>query len=153
MEKRIMSKKLEIIKQIKEAHNISYDKILDLVTRNGGSISMSTLRRIFEENSKKDNGFRYTSVADVYNALTLEFGEDFQVDDVATLKAILSERNRWIDRLSEEIESTREEHKARETLYAQRKDTYERTIAILQERVAKQDALIEQLLAAQLDKE
>lgn len=151
MEKRIMSKKLEIIKQIKEAHNLPNDKILDLVARNGGSLSDSTLRRILAENSEEQS-FQYSSIADLYNALTLEFGEDFKDNDPTTLKALLSERNRWIDRLAEEIESIKEEHKAREALYAQRKDTYERTITILQERIDKQDALIEQLLTAHLER-
>ena len=151
MERRVMSKKIIVIKQIKEQHNLPNDKILDLVARNGGSLSDSTLRRILAENSE-DQSFQYSSIADLYNALTLEFGEDFKDSDPAALKALLSERNRWIDRLAEEIESIKEEHKAREALYAQRKDTYERTITILQERIDKQDALIEQLLTAHLER-
>ena len=152
MEKRVMSKKIIVIKQIKTAHSLPNDKILDLVACNGGSVSESTLRRILEDGSE-DGNFHFSSVADVYNALTLEYGDDFQSDDPAALKALLSERNKWIDRLSEEIESIKEEHKAREALYAQRRDTYERTISLLQELIEKQDALIEQLLAAHLEKE
>ena len=45
-EKRVMSKKISVIKQIKAEHNLPNDKILDIVARNGGSLADSTLRRI-----------------------------------------------------------------------------------------------------------
>ena len=46
MEKRIMSNKVKIIKSIKEEHNLPNEMILDLVARNNGTISESSLKRI-----------------------------------------------------------------------------------------------------------
>ncbi|MBQ1536594.1 MAG: hypothetical protein IIZ62_08215 [Ruminococcus sp.] len=162
MEKRVMSKKISIIKRIKEAHNLPNDFILDLVTKNSGSVSESTLKRILADGSEEQK-FQYAVVADLYNALTLEFGEDYKADDPAAIKAILSERNRWIDRLAEEIETIKEDFSVRELLYEQRKENYEKTIelqkqtyeqslALLRERIEKQDIIIEKLLDAHLEK-
>ena len=164
MESRVMEKKIIKIKEIKEAHKLPYDYILDLVVKNHGSVSESTLRRILEEGSEDRQNFNYHSVADVYNALTLEFGEDFKTEEPQALKALLSERNRWIDRLAEEIETLKEHHRVVEDLYEQRRDnftktielqktTYEQSLKLLKERVERQDMIIERLLNAQLNNE
>ena len=161
MEKRVMAKKISVIKQIKAAHNLPNDKILDLVARNGGSLADSTLRRILADGSEEQT-FQYASIADLYNALTMEFGEDFVTDDISSVKAVLSERNKWIDRLVEEIETLKEDYSVREQLYAERKTNYEKTIelqkqtyeqslSLLRERIEKQDIIIEKLLDAHLN--
>lgn len=163
MEKRVMAKKIAIIKHIKEEHNLPNDLILDIVARNNGSLSVSTLKRILADGSEEQS-FQYASIADLYNALTMEFGEDFKADDPAAIKAILSERNRWIDRLAEEIETIKEDYAVREMLYEQRKENYEKTIelqkqtyeqslSLLRDRIEKQDIIIEKLLNAHLVKE
>ena len=163
MEKRVMSKKIQVIKQIKNQHNLPNDVILSFVMKNGGTVSDSTLRRILEDGSEEKT-FQYASVADVYNALTKEFGDDYSTDDPVTLKTIISERNRWIDRLAEEIETLKDDYAVRETLYAERKENYEKTIelqkatyeqslALLRDRVAKQDIIIEKLLESHLSKD
>lgn len=164
MESRVMEKKILKIKEIKEAHKVPNEYILDLVSKNHGSVSDSTLRRILEEGSEDRQNFQYHSVADVYSALTLEFGEDFVTEDIGSVKALLSERNKWIDRLVEEINTMKEHHKAVENLYEQRKDnfektielqkqTYEQSLRLAKERIEKQDALIERLLKIQLKEE
>ena len=145
MEKRIISNKIKIIKKIKEEHNLPNDMILDLVTRNNGTISESSLKRVFEEDSE-DKTFRYSTIEDLYNALTKEFGDDYASDDPLLLKNIIAERNNWIDRLVEEIKHNREDFSVREILYAERKANYERTIGILQDRIDKQDEMIKQLM-------
>ena len=145
MEKRIISNKIKIIKKIKEEHNLPNDMILDLVTRNNGTISESSLKRVFEEDSE-DKTFRYSTIEDLYNALTKEFGDDYASDDPLLLKNIIAERNNWIDRLVEEIKHNREDFSVREILYAERKANYERTISILQDRIDKQDAMIKQFM-------
>lgn len=163
MEKRVMSKKIMVIKKIKEEHNLPNDLILDLVVRNNGNISESTLKRILADGSEEES-FRYSTIADLYNALTLEFGEDFATEDPAALKVILSERNKWIDRLVEEIAALKEDYGVRETLYSEWKKNYEKTIelqkltyeqslSLLRERITKQDEIIEKLLDAHLIKE
>lgn len=163
MEKRVMARKIQTIKRIKAEHNLPNELILDLVAKNNGAVSESTLKRILEDGSE-DKDFRYSSIADTYNALTLEFSEDLRSDDIKELKIIISERNRWIDRLVEEIKTTKEDYAVREALYEQRKcnyeatielqqQTYEQSLKILQERIEKQDAIIERLLDAHLVKE
>ena len=163
MEKRVMARKIQTIKRIKAEHNLPNELILDLVAKNSGSLSESTLKRILADGSEEQN-FQYASIADLYNALTMEFGEEFRTDDPSAIKAILSERNRWIDRLAEEIETIKEDYAVRELLYAERKDNYEKTIELqkityeqslklLKDRIEKQDAIIERLLDAHLVKE
>lgn len=141
MEKRIMSKRIAMIKQIKNEHQVPNDIILDLVYKNGGSVSESTLKRILADGSEEQN-FQYSSIADIYNALVKEFSEDFASDDIATLKSIILDRNRWIDRLAEEIETKKKEFHRREDLYAERKRNYDHTIEMLQNRIDRQDEMI-----------
>ncbi len=143
MERSIMRKRIAMIKQIKNEHQVPNDIILELVYKNGGSVSESTLKRILADNSEEQS-FQYSSIADIYNALVKEFGEDFASDDVATLKGIILDRNRWIDRLAEESETKKKEFHRREDLYAERKRNYDHTIAMLQARIDKQDEIIEQ---------
>jgi hypothetical protein len=126
--------------------------ILDLVTRNNGTISESSLKRVFEEGSE-DKTFRYSTIEDLYNALTKEFGDDYANDDPAVLKNIIAERNNWIDRLVEEIKHTKEDFAVREKLYEERKSNYDHTIEMLQARIDKQDEIIEKLLDSHLSKE
>ena len=163
MEKRVMARKIQTIKRIKTEHNLPNELILDIVSRNNGSLSESTLKRILADGSEEQN-FQYASIADLYNALTMELGEEFRADDPSAIKAILSERNRWIDRLVEEIETIKEDYAVREILYSERRDNYEKTIelqkrtyeqslALLKERIEKQDQIIEKLLDAHLVKE
>lgn len=143
MERSIMRKRISMIKQIKNEHQVPNDIILELVYKNGGSVSESTLKRILADNSEEQS-FQYSSIADIYNALVKEFGEDFASDDVATLKGIILDRNRWIDRLAEENETKKKEFHRREDLYAERKRNYDHTIEMLQARIDKQDEMIEQ---------
>lgn len=159
MERSIMCKRIAMIKQIKNEHQVPNDIILDLVYKNGGSVSESTLKRILADGSEELN-FQYASIADIYNALIKEFGEDFASDDVATLKGIILDRNRWIDRLAEEIETKKKEFHRREDLYAERKRNYDHTIQMLQTRIDRQDEMInkrddmiEKLINALIDKE
>lgn len=152
MEKRLMSNKVKIIKRIKEEHNLPNEMILDLVTRNNGTISESSLKRVFEEGSE-DKTFRYSTIEDLYNALTKEFGDDYANDDPAVLKNIIAERNNWIDRLVEEIKHTKEDFAVREKLYEERKSNYDHTIEMLQARIDKQDEIIEKLLDSHLSKD
>lgn len=149
MEHRIMSNKVLTIKKIKEKHNLPNDMILDLVARNNGTISESSLRRVFEDGSEK-RPFRYATIEDLYNALTKEFGDDYANDDPAILKNIILERNNWIDRLVEEIKHNKEDFSVRETLYEERKQNYEHTIQMLQSRIDKQDEIIDKLLDSHL---
>lgn len=152
MEKRLMSNKVKIIKRIKEEHNLPNEMILDLVARNNGTISESSLKRVFEDGSE-DKTFRYSTIEDLYNALTKEFGNDYANDDPAVLKNIIAERNNWIDRLVEEIKHTKEDFAVREKLYEGRKSNYDHTIEMLQARIDKQDEIIEKLLDSHLSKE
>ena len=147
-----MSNKVKIIKRIKEEHNLPNEMILDLVTRNNGTISESSLKRVFEEGSE-DKTFRYSTIEDLYNALTKEFGDDYANDDPAVLKNIIAERNNWIDRLVEEIKHTKEDFAVREKLYEERKSNYDHTIEMLQARIDKQDEIIEKLLDSHLSKD
>ena len=149
MEHRIMSNKVLTIKKIKEKHNLPNDMILDLVARNNGTISESSLRRVFEDGSE-DRPFRYSTIEDLYNALTKEFGDDYANDDPAVLKNIILERNNWIDRLVEEIKHNKEDFSVRETLYEERKQNYQHTIQMLQARIDKQDEIIDRLLDSHL---
>jgi hypothetical protein len=68
----------------------------------------------------------------VYEALISRFG-DTDVQDVETLKLLLMERDKQIDRILMQVERREEEMEIREKIYADRKKAFENTISILKD--------------------
>lgn len=96
------------LKEIKEQNELSYPRIMDRIEKNGKSVSLSTLRRVFADNSEANaNSFSYeNTLLPIAEAL-------FNVEDIPTpegnpfakeisgLKAVIHLQNEEITRLHE----------------------------------------------------
>lgn len=135
MEKTIRER-IKTIKDIKEEHGLSISQIMDIMSAQGGYVSQNTLNKLFREGSENKK-FNYHSIAPVYEALISVYGEEYTSNDVATLKRMLIDRSRQIDSLIIQIEDIREDIKEQKAVYEDRKNAYEKSIAVLEAQVAR----------------
>lgn len=71
MEKNI-KEKIAYIQKIRAEHGLSADNLCDIVSRQGGFISINTARRLISKNAA-DMPFKYNTVDPVYKALHAEY--------------------------------------------------------------------------------
>ena len=113
--------RIKQLKELKQRHNLTYPKIMDILSMHNCGTCESTLKKLFSENSE-EKGYQTETISQVYEALVDEFSDDPVFNDVETLK----ETNIQIDRLMRRLEDT----------YADRKESYIQTIEVLREQVA-----------------
>jgi Fe2+ or Zn2+ uptake regulation protein len=97
------------LKAIKEKDNLTINEIMMRLEESGSSLSESTIRRVFKDNSENDGGFTYEKVlkpiAEVLLPEESEMSDDpalFEKNEA--LHAIIKEKNRVIETLQDKIE-------------------------------------------------
>lgn len=141
------------LKQIKQEQGFSISQIMDLMEKQGKFVSESTLKKVFAEGSE-DKPFRYQdSIAPVADVLLDIYGDTSGLDDIESLRQIIREKNKLIELLGIKIEEMGEEAKNRNTLYADRKATFEKTISALElqvsrlhEQIDRKDIMLDKLV-------
>lgn len=106
----------------------------DIVSESGEYVSERTLYKLLDDGSENGN-FQPHSVIPVYEALINRFGDMADVQEIETLKRLLTERDKQIDRIVVQAERREEELESRERIYADRKKAFEHTITILKEQM------------------
>ena len=144
------------LKEVRKEKNLSFDKILDLLSENGQYLSKSTLSRVFADGSE-DKSFRYEeTLRPIANAL-LDIETIEQDDDIDTqaYKSILRLKKDLITEYSEQNRRLREENetiKAKERMkYAEKleKETqhFNASLAFMSHQIELKDQRIDALLA------
>lgn len=133
------------LKRVREENGLSYQKIVDLVEQNGGYVSLSTVRRVFEDGSEA-YGFQYENtlkpIADA--VLGIYAPSDGVTDDEAdAMKAVIDYKSERIAQLEAHLKRTEESYK-------RRIDFLRHQIELKDDRIDKRDAMIEKLLDAML---
>lgn len=129
------------LKKVKEENGLSCQKIVDLVEQNGSYVSLSTVKRVFEDGSEM-YGFQYDNTLKPIADAVLGIYSDTDMvtaNEVAALKAIVSYKSDRITELEEQLERTEES-------YRRRLDFLKDQIWKKDERIDKRDAMIERLL-------
>lgn len=122
------------IKEICNREELRVSTIADIVSESGEYVSDRTLYKLLEDGSENSN-FQHHTVIAVYEALINRFGDMADVQDITTLKRLLTERDKQIDRIVMQVERREEDFENREKIYADRKKAYEHTIIILKEEI------------------
>lgn len=93
-------KVIQLLKQVKEEKQLSFDKILLMIEANGSYLSKSTLSRVFADGSE-ETAFRYeTTIRPIAEALLdMENIETEDSTDTKAYKAILKLKKDLIDEL------------------------------------------------------
>lgn len=147
---RTVRDRIRFIKQIREKHGLTPQQIMDICDRNGGYVSDKTIAKILKEGSENFK-YQYHSIVSVYEALFNVYGDETTPDDISALKRMIAERNRQIDNLLIQIETTHEEYEKRFAMCEERKKAYEKTISLLETQLEKMNDRFEKLLDAHLD--
>jgi hypothetical protein len=129
------------LKKVREENGLSYQRIVDLVEKNGGYVSISTVRRVFEEGSES-YGFQYENtlkpIADAVLGIYSD-SEDVTADEADAMKAI-------IDYKSDRIEQLEAQLRRCEESYKRRIDFLKGQIALKDMRIDRRDEMIEKLV-------
>lgn len=153
-------KTIKRLKQIKQEQGLSISQIMEIVERQGKFVSEATLKKLFSDGSE-EKPFRYQdSIAPVADVLLDIYGDSSGLDDADSLRQFIREKNKLIELLVIKVEELREEAKAREKLYEDRKAAFEKTIESLElqvhrlhEQVDRKDIMLEKLVNRLIDKE
>ncbi|MBO5921745.1 MAG: hypothetical protein J6S92_03710 [Oscillospiraceae bacterium] len=134
------------LKKVREENGLSYQKIVELVEKNGEAVSLSTVKRVFEEGSES-YGFQYENtlkpIADAVLGV-YESSDTVTPDEADALKAIIDYKSDRIAELQAQIEQTEES-------YRSRLDFLKDQIALKDKRIDRRDDMIEKLLDTIMD--
>lgn len=130
------------LKKVREENGLSYNRILEIVEENGTHVSISTIRRVFEEGSE-EYGWQYDytlrPIADA--VLGVYAPSDVAVDEetVEALRAALRYKNARLKELEGQLERTEESYK-------RRLEFIKDQIALKDARIDRRDDMIEKLV-------
>ena len=129
------------LKKVREENGLSFQKIVELVEQNGGNVSLSTVKRVFEDGSES-YGFQYENtlkpIADAVLGIYTESAAA-SPDEADALKAIIDYKSDKITELTAQLERTEES-------YRRRLDFLKDQIALKDKRIDRRDDMIERLL-------
>ena len=134
------------LKRVREENGLSYQKIVELVEKNGEYVSLSTVKRVFEDGSES-YGFQFeNTLKPIANAVLGIYSETdiVSASEVEALKAVISYKSDRITELEARIERIEES-------YRRRLDFLKNQISLKDERIDKRDAMIERLVGVILD--
>lgn len=157
---KLKRKTIKRLKQIKDEQGLSISQIADIMEKQGKFVSEATMKKIFADGSE-DKNFRYQdSIAPIAEVLLDIYGDTSGLDDIESLRQIIREKNKLIEFLMIKVEELGEEAKSRESLYADRKAVFEKTIASLElqvnrlhEQVDRKDVMLDKLVNSMLLRE
>lgn len=133
------------LKAVKTEYELSLPKIKEMVESNGDYISLTTLRRVFSDNSEEDSFSYDRTIAPIAKALLFQDGEETLQEDIAEGKASKRELLlATIDRKNEKIELLeRENAQLREQINIIRAE-YDRRLAFLRDQIELKDKRMDQ---------
>ena len=136
------------LKRVREENGLSYQKIVEMVENNGEYVSLSTVRRVFEDGSES-YGFQFdNTLRPIANAVLGIYSDTDVVSasEVEALKSIVSYKSDRIVELESQLKRT-------EDSYRRRLDFLKHQISLKDERIDKRDAMIERLINVILDQQ
>lgn len=136
------------LKKVREENGLSYQKIVELVEKNGDYVSLSTVKRVFEDGSES-YGFQFeNTLKPIANAVLGIYSETdiVSASEVDALKAVVAYKSDRISELEAQLSRTEES-------YRRRLDFLKDQISLKDQRIDKRDAMIERLLGVILAKE
>jgi len=124
------------LKKVREENGLSYQRILDLVEQNGGSVSMYTIRRVFEEGSEAYGWQFENTLKPISDAVLGVYAQAPETEGAAedtaeALRAVIRYKN---ERLAE-----------MEARLARCEESYQRRLDFIKGQIDLKDARIDRL--------
>ena len=134
------------LKKIKQEQNLSIKKIMDLLEDRGQFVSEGTLKKIFAEGSE-EKSFRYQdTLAPLADVLLDIYGDQSEIDDAASLKRIIREKNKQIEFLMVKLEEQKDVYAERKAMYEHRIEDLLTQLNRLDISVSRKDEIIGKLM-------
>ena len=139
------------LKSVKEKQNLSISQIKSMVDATGAYISMTTIRRVFADESETADSFNYEqTLRPIAQALLHDRGlyteDELALAKYETYEAINRHKDEVIESLHKQIEALRDEHDARCKECEKRQNFLMDQIALKDKRMERKDAIIDKLL-------
>lgn len=137
------SEVIQALKRVRAEHGYTYQKILDMVSENGGNISMNTVRKVFSDGSE-DMNFRYEDSIQPIADVLLQVSSPVAADEpeLDALRQLVQLKNAIIEENRVELSRTRE-REAEIRADAQAKIDYlKERIVYLQQQIDRDDRLL-----------
>lgn len=133
------------LKKVRAENGVSYQRVYDLVEESGEHVSMSTIRKVFDDGSES-YGFQYDGTLKPIAAAVLGSyaPPDETAEDVAdTLQAIIKYKGERISDLTAQLARVEESYKRRIEFLREQ-------ITLKDARIDKRDEMIDKLIDALL---
>ena len=142
-----------MLKEVREEKGLSYADIITLVEERGGSISKTTLSKIFSDGSE-DMCFSYeNTLRPIANALLdIETIEEDDNIDAQAMKSLLKYKIQRIEELENQIKELKAALNAEKVKYHEKlekeREQSRRSIEFLKDQISLKDKRMDQLLEA-----
>ncbi len=140
------------LKRVKAEYELTIPRIKEMCDRNGDYLSLSTLRRVFAENSEEDGGFSYDrTLAPLARALLFQDNDeaenpDAEADRLEGLRAVILLKNEEIDRLKDQNDELKQQLSDLRAEYDLRLRFLRDQIELKDRRMDEKDQMINRLM-------
>lgn len=140
------------LKVVKKELEITYPRLMERIEKNGDSVSMSTLKRVFAEDSEVNDSFNYASTLMPIAKVLLDAedvpGEENTAEgiEIAALKADIRVKNEIIEKLQFQIDELKKKVDAIKAEEARRLSFLRNQIELKDRRMDEKDEIIKRLM-------
>ena len=137
---------IERLKRVKKEQELSYSKIMDMLSSKGYYLSEPTLKKVFSENSDTYN-FKYRdTIAPLADVLLDLYSDSSGLDDTEALRSLLREKNKMIEILMFKNEEQRSDAERRIAHLQKQIARLESHLDFRETQIERKDTLIERLM-------
>lgn len=151
MEMTVTKELITNLKRVKAEYELTIPRIKEMCDRNGDYLSLSTLRRVFADNSEEDGGFSYDrTLAPLARALLFQDNEvenpEAEADRLEGLRAVILLKNEEIDRLKDQNDELKQQLSDLRAEYDLRLRFLRDQIELKDRRMDEKDQMINRLM-------
>lgn len=133
------------LKQVKKNNGLTVPVILDMLDKKGYFISEATVKRVFAENSNPVS-FKYRDTLSPLADVLLDMYNENSTEDVASLKAMIHDKNRTINILLARDDERKADFEKRINHLQKQIETLEKHLDFREKVIERKDELIEKLI-------
>lgn len=137
---------IERLKRVKKEQELSYSKIMDMLSSKGYYLSEPTLKKVFSENSDTYN-FKYRdTIAPLADVLLDLYGDGTSSDSSEDVKHLIREKNKMIEILLYKNEEQKADFERRIAHLKKQVERLENNLDFRERMIDRKDNTVEKLL-------
>ena len=142
---------VERLRKVKKDNGLTIAQIMEMLEDKNCFISEATIKRIFSENNDP-RSFKYQStIAPLADVLLDLYSDNSGSEDVATLKALIHDKNEMISILVMKNDEMRADFEKRIAHLQKQLETMEEHLMFREKQIDKKDEIISKLLSKVID--